>query len=76
MSVKRGPTIFRILSTPRIPEIILFVFACLLYANTIGHQFTQDDAIVIYDNNLTKQGIAGIPEIFSTDSFFWILQRE
>ncbi len=42
----------------------------LLYANTLFHGFTQDDAIVIYDNDFTKQGLKGIPGILSKDTFF------
>lgn len=41
----------------------------LLYANTLGHDYTQDDAIVIYDNEFTQQGLAGIPDIFRYDTF-------
>ncbi len=41
-----------------------------LYGNTFWHSFTQDDAIVIYNNEFTKKGIQGISDIFSTDSFY------
>ncbi len=47
----------------------IFLLSCLLYANTLGHQYTQDDAIVIYDNEFTTQGLAGIPDILSKDTF-------
>lgn len=30
--------------------IFIFIFSSLLYANTLFHDFTQDDAIVIYAN--------------------------
>ena len=48
---------------------IIGVLAFLLYANTLGHDYTQDDAIVIYDNEYTTQGIAGIPDILKHDTF-------
>ena len=34
--------------------IVLAVLSILLYANTITHDYTQDDAIVIYDNEDIK----------------------
>ena len=48
----------------------IFLFACVLYANTINHDFAVDDAIVLYNNELVQKGFAGIPEILSTDSFY------
>lgn len=48
----------------------LFTFSFLLYANTLTHQYTQDDAIVIYDNMFTQEGIAGIPGILKNDTFY------
>ncbi|MBL7831776.1 MAG: glycosyltransferase family 39 protein [Saprospiraceae bacterium] len=50
-------------------RIVLFVFGFILYANTLTHDFTQDDAIVIYDNMYTTQGIKGIPGILEFDTF-------
>ena len=49
--------------------LFLFLFCFALYANTIGHEFTQDDAIVIYKNSFTTEGLSGISDIFSKDSF-------
>ena len=48
---------------------IVFFFAIILYSNTLTHEFTQDDAIVIYDNMYTTQGIKGIPGILEYDTF-------
>jgi protein O-mannosyl-transferase len=48
---------------------LVFGLAILLYINTIGHEYTQDDAIVIYDNAYTKNGVAGWKGIFSEDTF-------
>jgi len=42
----------------------LFVLAFLLYANTIGHDFALDDAIVITDNEVVKRGVAGFGDLF------------
>lgn len=56
--------------------IILFAFSALLYANTLGHDFTQDDAIVIYENMHTENGISGIPGILTKDSFHGYFKDE
>jgi protein O-mannosyl-transferase len=56
--------------------IAVFALACLLYANTLGNGYTQDDAIVITDNMLTKQGIKGIPGLITKDTFFGFFKTE
>jgi len=48
---------------------LVFVFAVLLYLPSLGYDFTQDDAIVIYENDYVKKGFAGLGDIFSSDSF-------
>ncbi|MDH3243556.1 MAG: tetratricopeptide repeat protein [Saprospiraceae bacterium] len=47
-----------------------------LYLNTLGHDYALDDAMVITENQLVQQGIAGIPEIFSHDSFFGFFNEQ
>lgn len=49
---------------------IVFGFAFLLYANTLGHEYAVDDTLVILKNSLTKQGIEAIPQIMTTDAFY------
>jgi len=56
--------------------ILLFALAFVLYANTLTHDYTQDDAIVIYDNMFTQQGLAGIPGILSNDTFYGFFKEE
>ncbi|MBL0340654.1 MAG: tetratricopeptide repeat protein [Bacteroidetes bacterium] len=53
--------------------IICSLIAFLLYANTLGHDYTVDDATVISNNKITKQGVAALPEIFTTSyrAGFW-----
>ncbi len=50
--------------------VMIALFGFALYANTLFHDFTQDDAIVVYDNMYTTQGIAGIPGLLKYDTFF------
>ncbi|MEM9990246.1 MAG: tetratricopeptide repeat protein [Bacteroidota bacterium] len=55
---------------------LLFLFCCLLYANTFTHGYTQDDAIVIYDNMFTTQGAAGWNGILQYDTFYGFFKEE
>jgi len=57
------------LHSKRLPWLI-FAFACLIYSNTITHGYTQDDAIVIYDNMFTKEGFRGIGGHLGNDTFY------
>ena len=54
----------------------LFILGFLLYANTFTHDYTQDDAIVIYENQFTTQGLAGIPGLLTNDTFFGFFKQE
>lgn len=56
--------------------IVLFALSILLYVNTFGHEYAQDDAIVITDNMFTTEGISGIPGLFSKDTFFGFFKVE
>ncbi len=60
--------------TPTLQALFLFVFACLLYANTLGHGYALDDAIVITDNVIVQRGVSGWGELFTTDTFFGFFQ--
>jgi len=52
--------------------IFLFVFAVLLYSNTINHDFAFDDSVVITGNKYTKQGFDGIKTLATKDLFYGI----
>ncbi len=52
-----------------IQGLLIALFGVLLYANTFGHEYALDDAIVITDNAFTQEGVAGIGDIFSYDTF-------
>jgi protein O-mannosyl-transferase len=47
-------------------KIILFVFAFVLYGNTLKNGFSLDDMYVTYNNPTVKQGIKAVPKIFSS----------
>ncbi len=48
---------------------IIFSLGVALYANTLFFDYTVDDAIVIYDNEFTTKGVAGIPGLLKYDTF-------
>lgn len=43
---------------------IIGVFAFLIYANTLGHQYVLDDFSAIKENFVTQKGVEGIPTIW------------
>lgn len=48
---------------------VVFLLGVLLYANTLFFDYAVDDAIVIYDNEFTTKGAAGIPALLKYDTF-------
>ncbi len=68
-SIQSSRKIFEMSLKPNVIAWILFGFTCLIYANSIPNGFTQDDAIVIYDNEFTTKGVSGIPDIMKYDTF-------
>jgi tetratricopeptide (TPR) repeat protein len=57
------------LTNSKLHKIIIFAICCLLYANTLKHDYALDDAIVIYDNEFTTQGFSGIGDLLKYDTF-------
>lgn len=55
---------------------IIFLFAFILYGNTLFHDFTLDDSIVITENDFTQAGLSGIPKILSKDTFVGFFGEE
>jgi tetratricopeptide (TPR) repeat protein len=55
---------------------IVFAFAFFIYANTLFHNYTQDDAIVIYDNMFTQEGVSGIQGLLKYDTFYGFFKTE
>ncbi len=60
----------------RLHSLLIFAVCFLLYSNTITHDYTQDDAIVIYDNMFTTEGAAGIGGILKYDTFYGFFKEE
>lgn len=66
-------------SAPKLPElhssldikavIFIFISAFLLYANTITHDYTLDDLIVLTENKYVVQGVGGFKDILTRDLF-------
>ncbi len=65
---KEIPQLFPSLNV-RMMALIVFIFSCGLYFNTISNEYALDDGIVITENAFTKKGLAGIKEIFAQQTF-------
>src|ERR1035437_6497893 len=46
--------------------VIVGFFGFLLYSNTLSHGYVLDDISAIKENNIVRQGVHAIPEIFKT----------
>lgn len=59
------------LSNISLKKALLLFIVCgfLLYGNTLTHEFALDDAIVITQNDFTKEGFSGIWKQLSNDQF-------
>jgi protein O-mannosyl-transferase len=55
---------------------LIFTLAFLLYANTLTHDYCQDDAIVITDNMFTTDGVNGISGILNYDTFYGFFKEQ
>jgi protein O-mannosyl-transferase len=60
----------------RLHCFLIMLLSFVLYANTLRHDYTQDDAIVIYDNMFTTKGLKGIPGILKYDTFYGFFKEE
>ncbi|HXH20160.1 MAG TPA: tetratricopeptide repeat protein, partial [Chitinophagales bacterium] len=50
--------------------LLIFLFAFLLYSNTLRHEFVMDDGAVIRDNVTVQKGLTGITELFRQSSVY------
>ena len=56
-------------------KIIIASVGIIFYANTIQNEFALDDGLVFMDNQFVRNGVAGIPDIFSYDTFYGTLGK-
>ena len=57
-------------------KYVILALPILIYASSALNQFAVDDTIVILDNEFTKQGIKGVPNILSEDTFLGFFKDE
>lgn len=55
---------------PKWQPLVIFILGFLLYANTLGHDYTQDDPLVITNNTFTTQGLDGVGGLLTKDTFY------
>lgn len=66
----------KLLQNGRLHRIILLIFPFLIYFNTLGHEFVLDDGIVITENVYVQNGLEGITDLLTKDSFRGFFQKE
>ncbi|MEO6537265.1 MAG: hypothetical protein ABIT07_05550, partial [Ferruginibacter sp.] len=66
--IKQDPLNFK--KVRLVMAITLAAFAFVLYAQTIGFDYTLDDRASISENRIVKQGLQGIPTLFTTDYWY------
>ncbi|HTB53439.1 MAG TPA: tetratricopeptide repeat protein [Ferruginibacter sp.] len=49
---------------------IIIIICAVFYVNTLSNQFALDDVMVLTGNNSVKQGIGGLGDILTKDSFY------
>ncbi|MBN4062025.1 MAG: hypothetical protein COA57_08205 [Flavobacteriales bacterium] len=54
-------------SKPKNIYLLFFILGFLLYGNTITNRYAVDDHRMVENNPVVQQGIAGIPEILTTN---------
>ena len=50
--------------------IFISLFAYILYAQSLNHNYTLDDHPVLDENSVTTKGLEGIPTILKTDYWY------
>lgn len=54
----------------KVPQFVLIAVVCFIfYGNTVGNDYAYDDSVVITENRFTREGLAGLPEIFGSNTF-------
>jgi tetratricopeptide (TPR) repeat protein len=53
----------------KIQVFIIIILCIVCYGNTINHEYAVDDKNVIFQNQYTKKGLAGIKDLLTKDSF-------
>ncbi len=54
----------------KVAAIVLAITAIALYIMTVGFEYAVDDELYITNNEFTKQGIKGIPDLVSKESLY------
>jgi protein O-mannosyl-transferase len=69
-SAQKASPLKTVIPLPRNWEaLVIVVLSILLYVNTLGHGFALDDTMMITHNAFTKEGVAGIGKILTSDAF-------
>ena len=67
--VKKALIKFKFTWTRLLPWVV-FIFAFLLYANTLNHYYAIDDNMAIFDNALVLDGFGSLPELLTKPFYY------
>ncbi len=56
--------------------VFIFLFAFLLYSQTLGYGYVLDDGLMITENKFTLKGFSGIKDILTHDQFTGLSGKE
>lgn len=59
-----------------LPQIVIFAFAFIIYANTLGHQYALDDKMTFWKNEFVQNGAGGIKDILTYDSMVGMFGKD
>ena len=59
-----------------LPYLLLLLIPFILYGSSIAYEYVLDDKIVLSENNFVKQGLSGVKDIFTTESFTGFLGEQ
>ncbi|MBK8806067.1 MAG: hypothetical protein IPO21_05220 [Bacteroidales bacterium] len=59
-----------------ISQLIILISVFIIYGNTLRNEYALDDAIVITQNDFTKEGFSGIGKHLSNESFTGFFKEE
>ncbi len=66
----------QIIHQTKLLKILVFAIPLLLYINTLRNDYALDDSIVITENIYVQEGIRGLKDIFSNDSFTGFFKKK
>ena len=59
-----------------LPQIVIFAFAFIIYANSLGNKYALDDKMTFWKNEFVQNGTSGIKDILTYDSMVGMFGKD